>query len=157
MWIETHFRWFCAKECIVTPFVGVWIETAKLLQMLGYGKSHPSWVCGLKLNNIWTASKHIRVTPFVGVWIETSLSLGLIPKCAVTPFVGVWIETSDYFRNFKYRLSHPSWVCGLKPLRRVLLRLLAASHPSWVCGLKHDLAVRGELWIARHTLRGCVD
>ena len=36
-------------------------------------KSHPSWVCGLKLQ---AANLHRRlavVTPFVGVWIETPL------------------------------------------------------------------------------------
>ena len=34
----------------------------------------------------------------------------------VTPFVGVWIETDDERSYFFYDdLSHPSWVCGLKP------------------------------------------
>ena len=32
----------------VTPFVGVWIETAWALLTLACCKSHPSWVCGLK-------------------------------------------------------------------------------------------------------------
>ena len=35
---------------IVTPCVGVWIETAALLfPMLQVLRSHPAWVCGLKL------------------------------------------------------------------------------------------------------------
>ena len=33
---------------MVTPFVGVWIETAKANDMRAAGLSHPSWVCGLK-------------------------------------------------------------------------------------------------------------
>ena len=34
---------------IVTPCVGVWIETAALLfPMLQVLRSHPAWVCGLK-------------------------------------------------------------------------------------------------------------
>ena len=34
---------------VVTPFVGVWIETRGLSDV-DIGKvSHPSWVCGLKL------------------------------------------------------------------------------------------------------------
>ena len=56
---------------IVTPFVGVWIETAKL-----FFKSFAFWV-----------------TPFVGVWIETKTAEYLYNKEVVTPFVGVWIET----------------------------------------------------------------
>ena len=40
---------------LVTPYVGVWIETCKLLDMLGYGS----------------------VTPYVGVWIETNI-VGLL-------------------------------------------------------------------------------
>ena len=73
--------------------MGVWIETAKLLQLLGYGKSHPSWVCGLKQQNEWSLNKLMQVTPFVGVWIETTGVEPTPPPSGVTPFVGVWIET----------------------------------------------------------------
>ena len=97
-------------------------------------QSHPSWVCGLKLNecsiSFYVFSHTLRgcvdwnhrhgrmyifpyVTPFVGVWIETSIFVYPFHKLQVTPFVGVWIETP-------YHRSHP-------------LRQL------------------------RHTLRGCVD
>ena len=34
----------------VTPFVGVWIETAGSRICLENPVSHPSWVCGLKLS-----------------------------------------------------------------------------------------------------------
>ena len=33
---------------------------------------------------------------------------------SVTPFVGVWIETIITSDAEKARVSHPSWVCGLK-------------------------------------------
>ena len=33
----------------VTPFVGVWIETSKAAKYQLQATSHPSWVCGLKL------------------------------------------------------------------------------------------------------------
>ena len=33
--------------------------------------------------------------------------------------------------------SHPTWVCGLKPLWRHGRLFVAQSHPTWVCGLKH--------------------
>ena len=35
-------------------------------------KSHPSWVCGLKLIERLKLGAEGLVTPFVGVWIETS-------------------------------------------------------------------------------------
>ena len=74
--------------------------------------------------------------------------------------------------------SHPSWVCGLKPIGlnnadavikvtpfvgvwiETLLQRIdnmrAESHPSWVCGLKLVLAVTLRPLVS-HTLRGCVD
>ena len=58
-------------EYAVTPFVGVWIETANMADVL----------------------KEWRVTPFVGVWIETHQHLSQTHGLIVTPFVGVWIET----------------------------------------------------------------
>ena len=74
--------------------------------------------------------------------------------------------------------SHPSWVCGLKPLycfdcegrlpvtpfvgvwietlNFFFLSPFLQSHPSWVCGLKHLMAYKDE-GERCHTLRGCVD
>ena len=75
-------------------------------------------------------------------------------------------------------MSHPSWVCGLKQVKQMLIRCLAQSHPSWVCGLKLLLLCRNirrfrshPSWVCGlkllveslhhrlvgHTLRGCVD
>ena len=34
-------------------------------------QSHPSWVCGLKLDELGFLYVEWGVTPFVGVWIET--------------------------------------------------------------------------------------
>ena len=36
-------------------------------------QSHPSWVCGLKLQIAHALDFDTQVTPFVGVWIETDL------------------------------------------------------------------------------------
>ena len=49
VWIETFLFLTLSYGSTVTPCMGVWIETSKLLQLLGYGRSHPVWVCGLKL------------------------------------------------------------------------------------------------------------
>ena len=53
----------------------------------------------------------------------------------VTPFVGVWIETHMYPFGYAIRVSHPSWVCGLKQ----------KANMDYTENIK------------RHTLRGCVD
>ncbi len=34
--------------------------------------------------------------------------------------------------------SHPTWVCGLKPMEQLIGINLLESHPTWVCGLKHQ-------------------
>ena len=67
--------WGISKGRIVTPFVGVWIET------LLFAFTQPS----------------ISVTPFVGVWIETKNFRQMMTARPVTPFVGVWIETENRF------------------------------------------------------------
>ena len=59
------------KGMLVTPFVGVWIET----------------------HTTDAEKAAAKVTPFVGVWIETLKENGGIFEHGVTPFVGVWIET----------------------------------------------------------------
>ena len=64
-------QYFVLLRVLVTPFVGVWIETPSLP----------------------TTTKHRLVTPFVGVWIETDNNRDSDPDSHVTPFVGVWIET----------------------------------------------------------------
>ena len=120
VWIETRLDQKAWRQQIVTPFVGVWIETNIKVQILQVYQSHPSWVCGLKRQYLndpdlmfrshpsWvcglkphqypTKDGALSVTPFVGVWIETCRSYLDIPGRAVTPFVGVWIETWQSLR-----------------------------------------------------------
>ena len=100
-------------------------------------QSHPSWVCGLKHIEVTNTTPCLAVTPFVGVWIETISFASIVISLAVTPFVGVWIETIKKsmtdeaidvtpfvgvwietiikIKTVKKEVSHPSWVCGLKP------------------------------------------
>ena len=49
VWIETLFLFYDKLMYTVTPFVGVWIETSAKANDLRAAGSHPSWVCGLKL------------------------------------------------------------------------------------------------------------
>ena len=159
VWIETDKYLEQIYKSFVTPFVGVWIETVALIVVgLLVMTSHPSWVCGLKppvtifLNSVnkvtpfvgvWIETylcsmkkEIIKVTPFVGVWIETEANILNSPNLSVTPFVGVWIETLTNKRVDSYDTSHPSWVCGLKPILWYDDIRKYMSHPSWVCGLK---------------------
>ena len=121
---------------MVTPCVGVWIETAKFCEL----------------------DKKVYVTPCVGVWIETQVEI-LTSKSQhvqVTPCVGVWIETFS-ISSYKFpKLSHPAWVCGLKPADNLCRHTTRVSHPAWVCGLKLLRADRTHTHVC-HTLRGCVD
>ena len=56
---------------MVTPFMGVWIEIIKLLELSNVSsKSLPLWECGLKSIIGGTAAHGGDVTPFMGVWIE---------------------------------------------------------------------------------------
>ena len=98
--------------------MGVWIETRRILMRSSRKlRSHPVWVCGLKLlisrslnlqkmsHPVWVCGlKHHQavrtentgyVTPCMGVWIETEDALrDSLYRCSVTPCMGVWIETS---------------------------------------------------------------
>ena len=69
---------------MVTPHVGVWIET--------YVKDN--------MTDLYT------VTPHVGVWIETWLYYGKSKENYVTPHVGVWIETYQEKQREGEEASH---------------------------------------------------
>ena len=73
--------------------MGVWIETERTSCIPADRKSHPVWVCGLKLAYHKIANDFYRVTPCMGVWIETNQYESLRAPFAVTPCMGVWIET----------------------------------------------------------------
>ena len=51
--------------------MGVWIETGIGKSAASVIKSHPVWVCGLKLLGNAKRSGVWGVTPCMGVWIET--------------------------------------------------------------------------------------
>ena len=94
--------------------MGVWIETGAICIDEMFVRSHPVWVCGLKLLNLNKKVQDVHVTPCMGVWIETQeLSTLTLPQ-VVTPCMGVWIETKRAKDLEGDLLSHPVWVCGLK-------------------------------------------
>ena len=102
---------------LVTPYAGVWIETARpdcmrvlasmsrLMQACGLKPRTPNnlatrWTsrlmqaCGLKRHRYGLGGGREHVTPYAGVWIETTLSGPSCPARRVTPYAGVWIETA---------------------------------------------------------------
>ena len=79
--MRSHPVWVCglkpstgisnSGETLVTPCMGVWIETALHRYLYKMG----------------------QVTPCMGVWIETQGCRGSRAAAQVTPCMGVWIET----------------------------------------------------------------
>ena len=161
VWIETRMDHCSCSDYGVTPCVGVWIETIFNWNDKPLHKSHPAWVCGLKLlfNRVHNNDK--AVTPCVGVWIETiSAELENRAKSGHTlrgcvdwnwrlragtdciprshPAWVCGLKHLPYTGLVRFPSSHPAWVCGLKPIEEVMRKQLRKSHPAWVCGLKHD-------------------
>ena len=69
---------------------------------------------------------------------------------AVAPLVGAWIET-EFIRLFQMnKLSHPSWVRGLKRAVRRMAGVQIESHPSWVRGLKRAAGLNAKLADTSH-------
>ena len=94
VWIETSYPLEFSSPCLVTPCVGVWIETFATANLWSIKMSHPAWVCGLKRLDTLFLVHAESVTPCVGVWIETPFWVFVKMYFSVTPCVGVWIETN---------------------------------------------------------------
>ena len=62
VWIETDVKNLKKADIYVTPCVGVWIETSFLIVFYLSMESHPAWVCGLKLNIRYSGSQRTRHT-----------------------------------------------------------------------------------------------
>ena len=99
---------------IVTPCVGVWIETSLMLTLEMASAVTPCVGVWIETIRIERYGSPYFVTPCVGVWIETLANYLSLPQEIVTPCVGVWIETRYSLYREGERGSHPAWVCGLK-------------------------------------------
>ena len=68
----SHPAWVCGLKLrwvllllwirLVTPCVGVWIETSRCSSNAKENRSHPAWVCGLKLGGIIAAGASLGHT-----------------------------------------------------------------------------------------------
>ena len=114
----------------------------------------------------------------MGAWIETRETEHQEESTNVAPYVGAWIETFPSASEVSLRMSHPTWVRGLKLMITNNLLDYLQSHPTWVRGLKplkegeaiaNAVAPYVGAWIETYnnaffckytksrTLRGCVD
>ena len=158
--------------------MGVWIETFDENVLLSFLESHPTWVCGLKLSAFQSVACLPRSHP---TWVcglkqllLTALYLShchtlrgcvdwnLFTKFAmwinpVTPYVGVWIETNHIFRICEFHTSHPTWVCGLKPLCNFVFFQPYYVTPYVGVWIETVLCLIRYRVFGSHTLRGCVD
>ena len=119
---------------MVTPCVGVWIET-DIIDLYGlYCESHPAWVCGLKQ----------------GVNMECDGEPGSHPAwvCGLKP-------QNEMVVDVKVK-SHPAWVCGLK-LTCTPVWVLNGRHTLRGCVDWNSCQLPFFASRNSHTLRGCVD
>ena len=184
VWIETPLTLQICSRFLVTPCMGVWIETPECPKLPGwkpghtlYGcvdwnrrakrrahtvnKSHPVWVCGLKLvsrqknsvlkasHPVWVCGLKLELCDVSGleyeshpVWVCGLKQLSICHGHGILGSHPVWVcglkLTRGKINLFKLR-SHPVWVCGLKRSVQEPARPVRWSHPVWVCGLKHLL------------------
>ena len=124
----------------VTPFVGVWIETLSLHHEKGNSKSHPSWVCGLKLLR-WC----LLITPLCHTLrgcVDWNLQPSLCFYSNISHTLRGCVDWNmlDILIN-RWDISHTLRGCVDWNLSLVdMVSLLLVSHPSWVCGLKQKAA-----------------
>ena len=101
--------------CLVTPCMGVWIETYTTARLKKWRWVTPCMGVWIETRLLRPWSRTWSVTPCMGVWIETSSSSKPSKLNEVTPCMGVWIETDYEYQNEVVEdESHPVWVCGLK-------------------------------------------
>ena len=140
---------------MVTPCVGVWIETPSPYAMRRPSSSHPAWVCGLKPQDVMLESV-LQVTPCVGVWIETWGGNGIRWNRKSHTLRGCvdWNPIKSVHDSSS--LSHPAWVCGLKRIRTDLC-LECGVTPCVGVWIETQIHSSSCKVIRSHTLRGCVD
>ena len=121
---------------IVTPCVGVWIETDISLIGLVHPLCHTlrgcvDWNDCFNTNKVaqpshtlrgcvdWNGKPAEALYYFMGHTLRGCVDWNWkhtvrFSTILVTPCVGVWIETAMRKKYAKKQLSHPAWVCGLK-------------------------------------------
>ena len=162
---------------MVTPCVGVWIETIKTILREILFSSHPAWVCGLKHLKFRVASSYPSHTLrgcvdwnkiFVAInYLKHSHTLrGCVdwngkPAEALYYFMGHTLRGCvdwnwKHTVRFSTILVTPCVGVWIETMKYLKLTGMCLSHPAWVCGLKHVKHACKPFYNS-HTLRGCVD
>ena len=122
-------------------------------------KSHPAWVCGLKLTctPVWVlngrhtlrgcvdwnscqlpffASRNSHTLRGCVDWnLQTGMTI--LFHLDVTPCVGVWIETREMVIFIRVCIVTPCVGVWIETALSSPKAIRILSHPAWVCGLKH--------------------
>ena len=136
-----------------------WVCGLKLISsswLLKSFMSHPSWVCGLKPELDSIGMQQTLSHPSWVCGLKLKIWYLIQKRKKVTPFVGVWIETDVYILTRLSDMSHPSWVCGLKQ-RMAESTVVSISHTLRGCVDWNYSYLDLSHLRSRHTLRGCVD
>ena len=123
---------------LVTPCMGVWIETLNVTNLVRLHTSHPVWVCGLKQRTGESVDSKLQSHP---VWVCGLKHCNTIITQEIRKSHPVWVcglKLYPQWDDEEKSLSHPVWVCGLKLYRLQVNLKSLLSHPVWVCGLKHN-------------------
>ena len=179
VWIETIIDLENSNLPIVTPFVGVWIETSYRYFFFISLWSHPSWVCGLKQKMLRMAELIRESHPS---WVcglkphQYSFANGALPShpswvcglkqekgeiCVlwryVTPFVGVWIETTLIGRERAQCCVTPFVGVWIETLQKSQENVNKSVTPFVGVWIETRYVQTASEKMSCHTLRGCVD
>lgn len=83
-------------------------------------RSHPTWVRGLKLLELFCLSGIVTSHPTWVRGLKHAEGVRMDVAMVVAPYVGAWIETRPCYPPSVEHRSHLTWVRGLKlcPCRR---------------------------------------
>ena len=137
-----------------------WVCGLKLflsLKLLLVIMSHPAWVCGLKRSFICKTQSVDKSHTLRGCvdWNHRTVHLEKIYH--VTPCVGVWIETCLVIKGHHSCMVTPCVGVWIETSGMTVLRLAAWRHTLRGCVDWNCLIFAHIELILSHTLRGCVD
>ena len=120
---------------VVTPHVGVWIETGRRDRKKDYWESLPMWECGLKRpcprwGKAWESHSPCGSVDWnFAVIISFFVSFSHSP-CGSVDWNRFEAKCADTLESL------PTWECGLKLSNITTHHITRMSLPMWECGLK---------------------
>ena len=138
VWIETTTLDSSSDDDVVTPFVGVWIETLSVSQNWRALTSHTLRGC-VDWNMEASEVDNLPLSHTLRGCVDwnNNQSKNSLTCPSVTPFVGVWIETRrPSCQNRRYPCHTLRGCVDWNFSLYNVMPQEVESHPSWVCGLK---------------------